>query len=267
MNSFFNYMGGKSKLAPFIVSLFPKHECYCEIFGGAGWVLFHKSPNISKTEVYNDIDSEIVNLFVQIKNHLIEVQQKCFWLPASRELYKKYITLKPENLSDIEKAVRFLYCIKNSFSGQLVSGFSGGPTKSPSWHGDFVKSLKNVKTRLDGVLIENLNFKECIEKYDEPTTLFYLDPPYFVADKTRYYRHVFDKSMHQELKNLCLGMKGKFILSYEDTPYVNQFYAAFNIIKTPLVSVVSSNKEEKDKVTEILIMNFEPTKIKQLELL
>jgi len=50
-------MGGKYRLRKAIVRMIPKHICYCEPFGGAGWVLFEKKP--SEVEVYNDINKRV----------------------------------------------------------------------------------------------------------------------------------------------------------------------------------------------------------------
>jgi hypothetical protein len=62
MNSFIAWIGGKSILADTIVSMMPAHKTYIEVFGGAGWVLFRKEP--SKVEVWNDLNSDLVNLFM-----------------------------------------------------------------------------------------------------------------------------------------------------------------------------------------------------------
>ncbi len=59
MRSFIGWVGGKSRLAGDIVKLFPKHKTYVEVFGGAGWVLFKKSPESSQVEVYNDINGNL----------------------------------------------------------------------------------------------------------------------------------------------------------------------------------------------------------------
>jgi len=239
----------KAKLAPFIISLFPKHRCYTEVFGGAAWILFKKK--LSDCEVYNDINADLVNLFLQLKDNCAELQKKAYWLPYSRKLFEMYSkSFQDEKISDLEKAVRFLYINRTCFSGQYQAGFSAGPGSYPNWRTTFItKDLERVRERLDNVIIENLDFEECIKKYDRETTLFYLDPPYFAADATKYYKFVFTKGSHIRLQQ-CLS-------DIENIPEVKELYKGFNIIETPKIAKVSSLKKEKDVVTELCITNFE----------
>ena len=53
------YHGGKFRLAPWIIEQMPEHVCYVEPFGGAAGVLLQKPRSYS--EVYNDLDGEVVN--------------------------------------------------------------------------------------------------------------------------------------------------------------------------------------------------------------
>lgn len=56
MNSFISWVGGKKALRDAVLARQPpKYEKYIEVFGGAGWVLFHKPPDCF--EVYNDFNS------------------------------------------------------------------------------------------------------------------------------------------------------------------------------------------------------------------
>lgn len=55
------YHGGKWKLAEWIIGHFPPHSVYVEPFGGAASVLIQKPRSYS--ECYNDLDSEVVNVF------------------------------------------------------------------------------------------------------------------------------------------------------------------------------------------------------------
>ena len=69
MNSFIQWIGGKKLLRNKIVGMFPEgFERYIEVFGGAGWVLFHKEQHAA-LEVFNDINSNLINLYRCIKYH------------------------------------------------------------------------------------------------------------------------------------------------------------------------------------------------------
>ena len=63
MNSFLSWVGGKKLLRDeVIIRMPPFYEKYIEVFGGAGWVLFRKSPE-NEIEVFNDFNSNLVNLY------------------------------------------------------------------------------------------------------------------------------------------------------------------------------------------------------------
>ena len=63
INSFMSWVGGKKALRDEILARFPlEYRRYIEVFGGAGWVLFHKPPG-SDFEVFNDFNGNLVNLY------------------------------------------------------------------------------------------------------------------------------------------------------------------------------------------------------------
>jgi DNA adenine methylase len=113
MNSILNYMGGKSLLTKKIIPLIPQHQCYCEVFSGAAWLLFRKEE--SEVEIINDINSDLVTLYRVIKNHLEEFIRYLKWILVARDEFTRFKTENPDALTDIQRAVRFYYLLRNGY--------------------------------------------------------------------------------------------------------------------------------------------------------
>lgn len=109
-------MGGKSKLRKTIISMLPEHVCYVELFFGAGWVYFGRRP--AKVEVINDIDKELINLFRMIKYHAPEVERMLKYDFSGRDMFEGYKNESIGNLTEMNRAVRFLYLITQSFASK-----------------------------------------------------------------------------------------------------------------------------------------------------
>ena len=67
--------------------------------------------------------------------------------------------------------------------------------------------------------------------YDHPDTLFYLDPPYVGTES--YYKTPsgFNIDQHIALAEILKGIKGRFVLSYNDCEVVRDLYKGFEIIE------------------------------------
>ena len=101
------WIGGKRRLAPQILPLFPPHDCYVEPFAGAAALFFCKDP--VKVEVLNDINGDLVSLYRVVQHHLEEFIRHFKWALASREIYKWLQLTAPETLTEIQRAARFFY--------------------------------------------------------------------------------------------------------------------------------------------------------------
>lgn len=176
MNSFISWVGAKTKLAQEIVSYFPSHKGYCEVFGGGGSVLFYKDP--SPAEIYNDINSELVNLFRVVRDNGDELNHEIKWSVSSREEFERYLSMTPEeiqSLPPVKRALRYYYIVKNAFGSNPAGGsFSSCQTVPIRWDSD--ASLAKWRSRLSKVTVENLPFEKLISKYDHPDLLFYCLP-------------------------------------------------------------------------------------------
>lgn len=113
--------------------------------------------------------------------------------------------------------------------------------------------LSDVQERLKNVVIENKDFESLIRVYDRLGALFYLDPPYHGTE--RYYEGTFTQDDHIRLKAVLEGIKGKFILSYNDDEFVRELYKNYNIEGIRRNSNLT-NKLNAGSFDEVIIRNF-----------
>lgn len=253
MKSFLSYLGGKSLLAKKIIPLIPQHTCYCEVFAGAAWMLFKK--NESAVEIINDINSELVTLYRVVKHHIDEFIRYFRWILVAREEFEKFKTELPENLTDIQRGVRFYYLLKCGYGSRLENPAFSVSTQRPANFNilRIEEDLSMAHIRLARVYIENRTYQECLERYDKPHTFFYLDPPYWGCENY-YGKGIFSRNDFQELKDILNTLKGKFILSLNNESEIRKIYKEFHIEEVETVY----NSAHKKRVKELLIMNFIP---------
>lgn len=243
-------MGGKSKLRKTIIEMIPEHTCYVEPFFGAGWVYFGKEP--SKVEVINDIDKELINLFRMIKYHAPEIERLLKYEFSGRDIFEEYKNCTVESLTEIYRAIRFLYLISQSFAGRgAVYGYGTNTRPSPQIFYEGV--LENIKDRLRNTYVENLSFEKIIEKYDREYSFFFCDPPYF---ETTGYGNEFGEKEHLLLRNKLKNLKGKFLLTINDHEKVREWYKGFNFKEVQVNYSVSRQAKARGKYNELIITNY-----------
>ena len=111
------WIGGKRRLAKVLLPLFPEHTCYVEPFCGAAALFFLK--RISKAEVLNDVNGDLVNLYRVIQHHLEEFCRQFKHALVSRQIYEWLKDTPPYVLTDIQRAARFFYLQKLAFGGKV----------------------------------------------------------------------------------------------------------------------------------------------------
>lgn len=247
-------VGGKNRLAKIIISYFPEHTCYVEPCAGGAQVLFRK--HASKVEVLNDLDGEVVNFFRVCQSHPDELIRCIRYHLTSRRWFELLKRTDPTTLTDIQRAVRFFYIRKTSFGARVLSpvfGYcvTGQPRFQPARIPDLIAKAHR---RLENVQIECLPYQQILKRYDSRETLFYIDPPYW---RLPYYNHNFTDSDFAELAHLLNGLKGRFILSLNDTPEVRKLFQGFRISTVELCYTSKRIKRDR-RHHELLITNFTP---------
>lgn len=253
MSSFFPWMGGKSRLAGLICENLADHKCYVEVFCGAANILFSK-PRVG-TEIINDINSDLINLFRSVRYHYREFVRELTLVTHSRKDYKDF-QANP-GLTEIQRAARYYLILKASFGGKggtkcCVLGY--GTTGKAHYHRGIFPVINRCHKRLDGVVIENLDFTDLISRYDRPHTLFYCDPPYL---NTAGYLASFGIEDHKRLADCLKAIKGKFLLSINSHDAIRRLYKGFNIKELQVRYTVSLDKTDKAQQRgELLIANY-----------
>ena len=246
---FVAYAGGQKGLLPLLLELIPAHEKYVEIFGGGCTLLFNK--NISKFEVYNDVNRNLTNLFKVIRDRTEEFKEQLKFLPQNRALFQDFKRELIKETDDLQKALKFYYLLTYSFSG-VTHRYSFVVKESSK-----IKSAPSVDwfaQRLRNVVIENLDFAELIEKYDSPQTFFFLDPPY--ADIEDLYEFSFKDDDHVRLFETLRKIKGHFLMTYNDHPFIDLLYR--NYFKfTYDTPMMMSLKKTNMKVNHLIIADYD----------
>jgi DNA adenine methylase len=246
-----SWIGGKRALANQIIAIFPEHTTYVEAFAGGAQVLFRKEP--SKVEVLNDLDGEVVNFFRVCQQHYEELVRYFRYTLVSRAWFELLKATDPAALTDIQRAARFFYLQKNSFAGLVNRHNFGGsvvepsgfnPERIPQW-------IENAHKRLARVQIESLPYEQILKRYDRPTTLFYLDPPYFGR---KLYNHNFEPDDFVKLAERLKTLQGKFVLSLNDVPEVRTIFRRFKFKSIQLA--YTAQKHAGRRYKEVIITNF-----------
>lgn len=259
MNSFMSWIGGKKALRDEIVVRFPVHYSrYIEVFGGGGWVLFHKSPG-NDFEVYNDFNANLVNLYRCVRDNPQDLCGELKYVLNSRLdfEYVKTILHSKADLPDIKRAAYFYQIIRYSYA----SGLDSFASQPHAMRNNF-PLIEDACRRLQKVVIENKDFEKLIKQYDRPESFFYCDPPYYETED--YYQDVgFTKADHERLANCLCNIQGKFLLSYNDCPEIRELYSKPGIVieTTSRLSNIAQRYEGGKQYAELLIANYDTSEL------
>lgn len=258
------YHGGKFRLAPWIIQKMPPHKSYVEVFGGAAGVLLRKSR--SRIEVYNDLDSQVFNFFKVLRDAelLRSLVALVSLTPFSREEFELAYIESPD---PVESARRF---VLRTFMGHGTSsmdpsdsnGFRScdiraGKSYAREWLG-VPEAIQTAAERMLGVTIENLDFRKLIPKFDDPETLFYVDPPYPLSTRQnggKGYVHELTEEDHRQLIWFLKKCKAKVMISGYSCRLYDDGLSDWR--KEEKASAANGQRGSVPR-TENLWMNYEP---------
>ena len=259
---FFPYLGGKHFLVKHLLRLVPPHKVYVEVFGGAAALLFAKER--SPHEVYNDLDSNLYNLFIVVRDRRKEFVKKLEWVPYSRELYQRWTKdLDAGRILDpVERAVAFCYCMRAAFSGRWRAGWAfsrSGSDRAKIW-AKFPEAVESIAERISAVNVDHKDFRACIKTWDTSETFFFLDPPYLDTLQARTVIS-FTEQDHKDLAEILSHIKGKWLLTYNDHPLIRRLYDDSKFIVRRIRCQLASRKwgqgPRRAALVNLVIRNYD----------
>jgi DNA adenine methylase len=218
------YIGGKRALAKTLVPAIAAvpHELYCEPFLGMGGVFFRRDRR-PKVEAINDRSKDVATLFRVLQRHYQALLDVLKWQITSRTEFDRLTRQDPDTLTDLERSARFLYLQRMAFGGKVHGRTMGISTASPG-KADLTKLvplLEAAHERLAGVYIECLPWQTFITRWDRPSALFFVDPPYWGIED--YYGDaMFARDEFEQLSDTLRTLKGRFIVTLNDVPEVHR---------------------------------------------
>ncbi len=235
------YHGGKWKLAPWIISHFPEHRVYVEPYGGAASVLLQKPRCYA--EVYNDLDSEVVNLFRVVRERGAELVEKLKDTPFSREEYRESFEVSDDAMEQARRTeIRsYMGFGSNSLCRDIKSGFRSnsnrsGTTPAHDWK-NFPWELDAIIERLRGVVIENRDALEIMTRHDSAATLHYCDPPYVHTTRSQMmhgnhgYAHEMTDECHRKMAAVLNQLEGAVIVSGYACDLYEELFSGWKTIR------------------------------------
>lgn len=228
------YFGGKWRIAPWIISFFPKHTIYVEPFCGSASVLLRKERSVH--EVLNDRDGEVINFFDILRTRTQEFADAIALTPFSRrELQRSY-----EPTDDKFEAARRFYLQCWQAYGSNLKRKTGWSTEKTNrnwinrvdlWN-RLPEHIAIVADRLKCTRLENNDAIEVIKLWDSPEALFYVDPPYVSTTRSKSWRKESYKtdipdSYHEELAAVLHKIKGMAIVSGYESELYDRLFAGW----------------------------------------
>ncbi len=273
---FIKWVGGKRGLLDQIVPLFPKEfNNYYEPFIGGGAVffeLFSRGLLHNKKVTISDINQELIDTYNVVKNYPQKLIQnlKLYQKEHSKEFYYKIREQDRlesyKNLSDLEKATRFIYLNKTCFNGLYrvnKKGFFNTPIgsyKNPNIAD--LDTIYSASEALENVTIIHQPFQEILN-FAKRDDLVYFDPPYYPLNKTSnftsYDSNCFLEDEQFELFEVFDKLADgsvKVVQSNSDTNFIKDLYKKYDIQIVNANRFINSKSSGRGKINEVLIRNI-----------
>lgn len=221
MITIFGRVGKKSPIKDIIKKQSPKDfNLYVEPFVGSGAIYLNMDLKDTPA-VINDLDKNLINAWRTIKSG-ITIDENTYNFP-SKDKQEKYINSKKTSGNEIfiQALIKSLGTFGSTGKGKIYKPISVNNFKNK------VRNAKIQKDYMKNTKVFSIDYKSIIKKFDGVNTYFFLDPPY--ENSKLLYNE--DTMNFNELNNVLKNVKGKFLLTLNDSPEIRKIFKDFKILK------------------------------------
>lgn len=240
---FINRAGTKIKIIQKILDSIPCHKTFIDLFVGGGSVFLNHQSTKNVTIIINDIEEDIINVYQLLK-------KKTFLKPLPLSLLEKQVFYSKTPINDEEQLQKYILKYNNTFSSM-----GRGKIFKNTDHINKIKNIELYHNLLENVKIYNEDYKTIIKKYDFIDSFFFIDPPYENSYKHKIYK-MSNEFNYEELNEILLNIKGKFLLTLNDSPTIRNIFKNFFFIENLVKSPSQNNAICKNDRPELIITNY-----------
>lgn len=199
----------------------------------------------SRLEVVNDANGDLVCFYRCVRFHQEALLTELEFVLNSREEFTDFID--QPGLTDIQRSARWFFRNKTCFGGTDMETFGTAALGGGAAHGSRharMEAIRALSWRLDRVLIEHLDWAKCIERYDRPTTFFFLDPPYTGCGETMY--RAWTETDVRGLRERLDRLRGPWLLTLNDAPFIRALFADCKVRAISRAKGINAKAEVKE---------------------
>lgn len=259
------YPGGKSQLTPLVIDILRKNNLiygeYVEPFAGGAGIAMTLLLNSYVSRVYlNDIDPTIHAFWHSVLHDTDDLCQRVQCTPVTMDEWRHQRAVFQDSTCEDITARGFatLFLNRTNRSGILRGGVIGGLGQTGNYkmdcrfnRVDLVRKIKRIalyKDQIELSCLDAATFVKTVVPTTHASTLVNLDPPYYGKGPelyTNFYRH----NDHEALARAVDRLNRMWMVTYDDTPEIRQFYRAHPMYSSSL----NYSAQEKRVGVELLV--------------
>ena len=282
--SFIKWCGGKKRLSKQIIGKFPdksEYDIYCEVFLGGGSIFFELKP---EKAILADINPNLINTFIMVRDNLKELKKELKKihdeynaLPEGKsqerkdyyyDIRKKYNKLKnsKKKKDRLTLAKYFIFLNKTGFNGMYRENAKGelnipiGSYKTPIiYNSEVLDSCSELLQNKEIVCMDCFSLLDKVRaEHPNERILYYLDPPYYVCDESKFKSYTKDDFTNEHQKRLADYLKNNkltFVASNAECEEVRELYEGVSEIESVEISRTIKGDADRGKAKEVIIVS------------